>query len=338
MFKRKQTITPPAAAENSEPEMIVHNMPAMNQASRSVSNQSAASSATSSVGLNYDPAPSRRNFKTVGLVIMAAGIIFIGALVYVSYIFIIKPAAQQTPAAVTPAASSSQVVATATPVITMPVVATTTDLATMTPEALNLATSTATSTDLTGLGATSTAQIDSDSDGLNDLEEAVLGTSATSSDTNNNSYSDFIEVLNNHNPLGSGTLSADANLAIYTNKTIGYTVLYPKAWPQQSLNNDATIIFTAPDNSLLQISAQSNTNQADILTWYESINPNVTVSSDQVQSAATWDGLMSQDQQNFYLTDKKHQNVYEISYIPAVTGDIVYPSIFKMMINSLVIK
>jgi hypothetical protein len=232
-------------------------------------------------------------------------------------------------------------VATTAPAITAPV-ATTTDT-TPAPVAVDLATTTATTTATSTLSTDNrasniSAPADTDGDGLNDLEEAVLGTSATSSDTNHNSYTDLVEVLNNHNPLGAGLLSADPNLATYADKTVGYTILYPKAWPTQSVNNDATIIFTAPDNSLIQVSMQSNTTQADILTWYEGLFPNVTVGYDQIQSTATWDGIMGADNLNFYLTDKKHANVLVVSYIPAVTGNITYPNIFKMMINSLVIK
>ena len=179
--------------------------------------------------------------------------------------------------------------------------------------------------------------IDSDRDGLNDNEEILLGTNANSSDSNGNSYSDLTEVNNNYNPAGSGRLIANSNLAKYTSSVIGYEILYPKSWTLKSLNNDATVIFTMPDDSLIQISVQDNPDHAGILSWYEDSFPGVTVAYDKLKSTDSWDGVMGEDNLNFYLTDKKHDNIFVISYIPAVGNYIAYPKVFELMINSFLI-
>jgi hypothetical protein len=334
MFKRKKkNEESQVLTDQLNQDLIVHNMPALSRLSGIFADKSSVPSSPVSP---ESVTGAKKNFKIVGLIIMAGGLVFIGLLVYLSYIFIIKPAALQNQpvAAVSPAPVSQT--ATATPVIS-PIVATTTDLATVTPVAIDLATTTATSTVDFG-GAATSSVIDSDQDGLNDLEEAILGTAATSTDSDNDGYSDYAEVISGYNPLGAGKISADANLAAYTNKTFNFSILYSKTWPTQSLNQDAATIFTAPDNSLIQVTVQDNPNQSNILTWYEQNFPQSTVTYDKVRSTYSWEGIMGDDGLNFYLTDKNFKHIFVISYISAADGRVAYPTIFQLMINSLFIK
>lgn len=347
MFKKNLATTKTNPLdEQLNSELIVHNMPVVAAASRPATG--------STGGMNFQPGlaapePPRSNFKMVGALIMVGGLVVIAALVYFSYIFIIKPAAPSPAPAVGPAATApAPLPATSSAPALVPPVAVTppSQLATVTPSDLGLTASTSSSTAATSSpesngSATSTSPMvypDTDQDGLNNLEEAVLGTSATSSDTNNNGYPDLVEIMHDHNPIGTGPLSADANLATYTSATGTYSVIYPKDWPLEEVNDQTTVIFTAPDNSLIQISYQVDTNNADILTWYESLFPQATVSYSQVQNAATWDGIMGADNLNFYLADKAHKRILVFTYIPATPGAVAYPNIFKMMINSLVFK
>jgi len=264
-----------------------------------------------------------------------------------SYIFIIKPAANSklSPASVVNAPTSS--ISTTTDVSNSateiaPIIldnATTTALATTTAMILDLATST-TSTTIDNNQTTTEAAplIDSDNDGLNDEEEAVFGTNPNLADTNNNTYNDLTEILNNYNPIGSGKLSVDPALTVFVSKILGYSVLAPKNWPVKSLNNDNTVLFNAPDDSLIQISLQDNTSKQSILSWYNDAFPDDSVTYDRLKSTATWDGVMAADGFNFYLTDKKRKSVFIISYIPAVDSRVAYPTVFKMIIDSLTLK
>lgn len=334
--KKEAPVTEGEAAATANPDLIIHNMPSHSRLSGASSN----SQALSSGGFALPPAP-RRNFQMVGLIIIAASFIFISGLAYFSYVFIIKPAANNNQEIVnTPAVVSSP--ATTTPAAPISPVSEvpTNDLSVVAPAAVDLATSSAaaTSTGIVVTGTTLPPLVDSDNDGLNDEEEMILGTAATSSDTNANTYSDLTEINNNYNPTGAGRLAAAASLAQYTDPNLGYRLLYPKNWPVQSANNGATIIFAAPDESLIQIYAQDNPEKAGILSWYEESFPGATPSYDKLKSAATWDGIISEDKLNFYLTDKKHDNILVVSYVPAVTGRIAYPNIFQLMFNSLLLK
>ena len=284
----------------------------------------------------------KNNFKIVGLIIIIGGLIFISGLVYLSYVYIIKPQIKTTVDVPTKATSSKDKI-----IDTLPATSTeqvndvedniTSEVSPTVIEIINLNASSTTGSEI--LSNTNLLPlIDSDSDGLNDEEEAVLGTNADLSDTNNNTYMDSVEINNNYDPVGSGKLSGNANLTKQINSTYGYELLFPKNWIPQLLNSDSTLTFTALDNSIIQISVQENTDKQSILAWYGNAFPDVTVTYDKLKSNDNWDGIMGDNNLNFYLTDKKRANIYVISYIAAVDGRVVYPSLYKLMINSFLIQ
>ncbi len=325
-------------------DLLVRNMPKFNRTIGAAYSVPATKENTQS-NLLADVGRAKHNFKMVGGIIIAGGLIFIGALVYLSYIYIIKPQTKNTTPVVatvvpkTNTASSTTETEATTSTIT---VATTSTIVEATSSAPELATSSASSTmneELTGKQNTNLPPlVDSDSDGLNDEEEVVFGTNPQLADSNNNSYPDLTEINNNYNPAGSGKMVDNANFTKYTNNTIGYSTIYPKTWTVRSLNDESTITFTAPDDSIIQISVQDNTDKQSILGWYSNSFSEATVTYDKLKTTDNWDGVMGDDGLNFYLTDKKHKNIYVISYIPAVDGRLVYPNVFKVMVNLFSIK
>jgi hypothetical protein len=326
-------------------DLVVRNMPNFNKANAYRPTPSINQLPEHSVLSNMSPV--KHNFKAVGLFIILGGVIFIGALAYASYVYVIKPQTNKnnTPV-VAPAPLKNSIVDTINevrPTTTEAIItASTSEVALATTSDANIASSSASSTmneELLGkTNVDAPPLLDSDSDGLSDEEELALGTNAQVADSNNNSYSDLTEVNNNYNPAGSGKLSANTNLSKYTNKTFAYEILAPKGWAVKSLNNDSTVTFTAPDDSIIQISVQDNSERQSILGWYGNSFPDITVTYDKLKTVDNWDGVMGEDSLNFYLTDKKRNNVYVISYIPAVDGRLAYTNIFKLMINSFLIK
>jgi hypothetical protein len=322
-------------------DLLVRNMPSSARLSGANLLPAAPAMKTSENVLTV-MAPKKNNHQIIGILIIAGGVILIGALVYLSYIYIIKP---QVSPNTTPAENKTII----PPVVNTPVattseetlVATTSTITTVTPT-VDFATSSASTTFAEEGNASSSLNlpplVDSDSDGLNDEEEAVLGTNLNLTDSNNNTYNDLVEINNNYNPVGTGKLSDDANLATYSNKIFGYSILYSKAWANSVLSNDAIVIFTAPDDSIIQISVQDNSDRQSLTDWFSSSFPDQILTPDKVKLTPTWEGAMGNDNLNFYLTDKNKKNIYIISYIPALTDRIVYPNIYKLMINSFLLK
>lgn len=336
--KEKQENTPESEVI-SQQDIIVHNMPSPARLGGSF----AGSPQAADGGFGLAPASQKQNFKAVGLVIIGLGVIFIGVLIYLSYRFIISPTAGNNPAN-QPAATEQKKTATTAPAIIPTVVPTTTSAVMTISTPSEIATSTVATSSLMAEessgqdGSNLPPLLDSDNDGLLDEEEVLLGTSATSTDSDGDKYTDSVELAKGYNPAGSGKLADNPNIAKYENKTFNYSILYPKSWTSKSLAADATVVFAAPDDSIIQVSVQDNPDKAGILSWYENSFPDTTATYDQLTNANGWDGIMGTDNLNFYLTDSKHDNIYVISYIPAVANRIAYPNIFKMMINSLVIK
>jgi len=344
MFSKKKKIEKESEETGSfNQDLIVHNMPKIQKLGESYS------SGVSTVGFigenkdghqNYvgDQTKPVSNFKTIGLVIMFSGLVVIGGLFYVSYRFIVAPAANTNKDLNVTVISENQSAATTTPLNEPAIMASTTDLSTTTLAVLDQATSTVVGISEEVATSTSASLPDTDGDGLNDGEELLLGSSPTLADTDSDGYSDFAEVISGYNPAGSGKINNNDNLTDYTNQAFNYSVLYPKNWPLQSLNKDATVVFTTPDNSLIQISVQDNPDSAGIISWYEENFPDVTVNYDQVRNTYSWEGIMGENGLNFYLTDKKKTNIFVVSYISATADRLAYPDIFQLLINSLLIK
>lgn len=325
-------------------DLLVRNMPSANRLSATSLSSNQNLQKISSNVLSTVVKPENKH-QAVGIFIISGGVILIGALVYLSYVFIIKPQtkADIKPVAITqePAKSSVinvQMTTTSEEVMTAPV----SDVATVTPTSIDFVSSSSPTTmaeESTGRSDENLPPLlDSDQDGLLDEEEIVLGTGVDLEDSNGNDYSDLVEINNNYNPADTGELSSNINLNTYTNDNYYYQILYPKDWEFNLLSKDSVVVFNTPDDSLIQISVQENSDKQSILAWYSDAFPDDSMTYEKIKSMSTWEAIASSDNLNFYLTDKKKNNIYTISYIPAVSGRIAYPNIFKLMINSLLIN
>lgn len=346
MFKKKTDKNKPVEVRENivDPDLIVHNMP--NQTRLAGSSPAPVYNQVYSNNLSIVREKNNK-FKLVGALIIIGGLLLVSGLVYASYYFIIKPSiGKNVPAAGTQETSDKEKKAvpeiassTNTDLNTLSIKASTTVVVSDIVTPPDQLASTTLAEELAGLSNNNLPPlVDIDQDGLYDEEELVFGLNAAATDSDGDKYSDLEELDNKYNPAGSGKLADNSNLTEYFNLTANYQVLYPKNWLAKSLNDGYTVVFTAPDSSLIQISVQNNTDRQTILSWYENSFFGTILTYDKLKGADTWEGLMGEDGLNFYLTDKKRASIYVISYIPAIDDRIAYPNVFKMMIDSLVIK
>ncbi|HZJ41327.1 MAG TPA: thrombospondin type 3 repeat-containing protein [Candidatus Saccharimonadales bacterium] len=337
----KKTNVDEATVAKVNQELIVHNMPTRSFAKISPT-------ATISGSQFLTARNKKNNHQTVGIVIVSLGIIFVGVLIYLSYRFIIKPVAQApvvtAPSVVTQAPA---VVAPKTPPLVATSTASTTMVVEIEPSVIDLINNSDTAVSTTSTASSTIEEapiietpplLDTDFDGLSDDEEIALGTDSSLPDSDGDDYDDLSELGNSYNPSGSGKLSDSSYLTKYQNQTGKYEIYYPASWTLKSLNNDYAAIISAPDNSLMQISVQGNPSYQNISSWYGATFPTETISSDRLQKGTGWEGTMGEDGFNFYLTDNNRENIYIISYIPALSDRLAYPNIFKMIINSFQIN
>lgn len=309
------------------------------------------------------------NKKTtiIGAVIMIVGVLVMAAAVYLVYIFLINPKPPvTTPKTVTPApvattpttpvtkptpvaTTTAPVVATTTvpvvPPITTPI-ATTTVVTSTPPVAATSTPPIATSS--AAFSATSTlahdglppgtSVADADHDGLSDAEEVIFGTDPNKADTDGDGYPDGAEVLSLYDPAGPGKITANPHVAVYNDAAAKFSVAYPKIWQVQNLNNGQSIIFSAADNSFLEIVSMPDAGNMSVKDWYNSQFPDTPVTDADVVAKNGWQGIFHQDREIFYLVDAGKNNIYTISYVPAAESNPAFYHIFLMMINSFSLK
>ncbi|MFA7365035.1 MAG: thrombospondin type 3 repeat-containing protein [Patescibacteria group bacterium] len=175
---------------------------------------------------------------------------------------------------------------------------------------------------------------DSDGDGLNDLEEIILGTNLLSSDTDNDGFDDLTEVLNLYNPVGSGSILENGNISEYKNEIFSYSIFYPIAWEIKALSDSTSVNFFINQDSFVQVLVEENELKKDIVDWYfsrffEIVDDSLVLEVDGLE------GVLSPNKDSFYLTDG--DKVYSIFYSLSPRGP-EYPNIFRMMINSFKLR
>jgi hypothetical protein len=302
------------------------------------------------------PDKQKTKTKAVGAVIMIIGLIVMAAAVYLVYIFLINP--QKTVAPVTnnkPVAPAAPVVKTEEPVvpplepeIKEAPVATTSPVVVQVPATTSepiIPSTPATSTDAIVPTTTpsssvvpvepAAAIIDSDGDGLSDSEEALFGTNANLTDSDGDGFSDSAELENLYNPAGEGRLAVNLNIMQYKDDQKGYSVFRPAAWRVQNVGD--SVIFSAPDNSFVQIVYEANSEKKGILLWYNEQFSDASASLSDVIIKNGWEGLYHRDNRIVYLADLAKNAILTISYVPSQEGDMTYYNVFRTMVSSFAI-
>lgn len=316
-------------------DIAIHSMPAKSV----LANSSYASGSDGAPVVN----PESKH-KRIGLFIVIGSLVLVGGIIYAAYTFMIKPAATTKPLAQNPnipKINSNPVnnAVTPDPIVTeIPTNITDANLATITTE---VATSSASSSLVfqgeENIIASSTQPIvDSDGDAINDLEEVILGSNPNLDDTDADGFSDLAELQAGYDPTSTGKLEANSNLAKYS--VAKYEILYPKIWALKPLATDEAVIFTAADESFIQLSVQKNTKAQSIAAWYKEEFAVLDIPEAQLISPDWGNGVMSDDGLTAYFTDNQKANIYVLAYTPLDEKNLAYPNIFRLMLNSLQAK
>lgn len=279
--------------------------------------------------------------KKTGLFIFAAGglffLLFAGGL---AYYFLVMP---KNVGKVAVDNSKKEIVATTTeesnPVNlandgAVEEISTTTATTTIEQEPIEVATSTV-------VIAAPTFAADSDGDGLSDVEEALFGTDSNSVDSDSDSYSDFAELDLGYNPAGAGRLIDNPNFAKYEN--VNFSLIYPISWPFKVLAEDS-VLFTSPDNQLIQVGIQQNLTNQTITDWYQSqfaveqVPVAQIVEQRDIAGNSLWMGVTSPDGFTVYLATEAKDKIYTVNYNTGANNVSSFGKLFKVMTSSLRIK
>jgi hypothetical protein len=182
--------------------------------------------------------------------------------------------------------------------------------------------------------------LDTDGDGLTDVEEIIFGTSPTNPDTDGDSYRDGAEVIAGFNPtVGGGSKLGDSPFIISLTANFNdndYSVLYPKEWQSSLINASSQILITASTGEIFRITIRENQMKLPMMSWYLQENPGVPVSqlrlTDNLQGSLS--GIYSPDGLMAYLTDANREKMYVFEYVVGRQAEIKYPTIFSMIIRT----
>lgn len=179
---------------------------------------------------------------------------------------------------------------------------------------------------------------DTDSDGLTDIEEILLGTSSTTPDTDSDGYFDGFELINLYNPAGGGKLTANSYISLYENKTFAYELFYPSVWQTSVNGGDDSLMFKSGDNQFIQVIVQPNTNKQTLDDWYLEQLDFLAVETENRLSGANWQGIKTADGLTIYIIDKKQSYIFSLTYNPGGADILEYFNIFQMIIKSFNLK
>lgn len=165
------------------------------------------------------------------------------------------------------------------------------------------------------------AGLDTDSDGLTDVEERLFGTNVNAPDTDNDSFLDGNELFHLYNPggLSPGRLAETPLTKLYSHPTLQYSLLAPTAWVAQE----------QPDQSVVwALSSGEN--------FTMSVVPSA-IAPEAAGSAFQTKGGYASAQTGNRLTTSIPQgaNVYVFKYDLGPAPSIEYRQTYMMMLNSL---
>lgn len=181
--------------------------------------------------------------------------------------------------------------------------------------------------------------VDSDSDGLTDVEEnTIYRSNPYSPDTDGDKFLDGNEVFHLYSPIAvtPATLMDSGLVQTYQNQNFGYSLWYPASWVAVPKDTETREVdFTAPSGESIIVTVISNSDNKSLQDWYLANIPNAKPDDIKpIDTKAGQSGIQSEDRLTAYFS--KDGNIFEIKYNLGSQCTIEFRSTFGMMVRSLV--
>ena len=183
------------------------------------------------------------------------------------------------------------------------------------------------------------SSLDSDGDGLTDVEEDLYGTDPNNPDSDGDGFFDGEELIGGYDPTtGNGALLEDSGLVEkYSNSIFNYEILYPSPWT--ALPTDQSfreVIFQSETDEYIQVSIEDNPGQMDLISWYLTLSPLTNVTLLTLENTQKGhEALLSPDLSTYYIkTQARADKVYVIDYYASNRTNANFLTTLKMMVNS----
>jgi len=183
---------------------------------------------------------------------------------------------------------------------------------------------------------------DADRDGLTDLEEALIGTSASSPDSDVDGYLDSEEIINGYNPAVSSSSNNPYRLSeasfiteLITNfSNNNFKTFYIKGWSISLIESLYEVRIITGTGEMIKISIIDNPDQVSAANWYLINHPQITLSQLGNVEFGNFKGVRAPNSLMVYLTDQTRNKIYAFEYDLDTSLEFRYPSMFEMIIRN----
>lgn len=175
---------------------------------------------------------------------------------------------------------------------------------------------------------------DGDKDGLSDLEELLLGSSANSLDTDGDSYPDHIEVAGLYDPTSTGLLKDSVHIEVFENKTYLYSVFTSSVWTVETVHGYESLLIPLGQDQFFQIIANESDEFSTINDWYKEIFDVFELNPKQLYKNGDWEGVYSETGLTVYMKHPSKNYIITFNYELGSDNTLYYKNMFDMMLAS----
>lgn len=178
--------------------------------------------------------------------------------------------------------------------------------------------------------------LDSDSDGLTDVEEPLYGTDARNPDADSDGFLDGNEVFHLYNPAAKSPVRLlDSGLVKLFSAPVGWSLLVPMNWTAGlDIPDGSQASMTSGRGEVVTLRIEDNPTGASLADWYSARTPGESASS--VRAFLTKSGLQGISAGDRLETAFAWGNkVFTVKYGTGGQPFINYRTTFEMMLNSL---
>lgn len=183
------------------------------------------------------------------------------------------------------------------------------------------------------------AGLDSDSDGITDLEEGLYGTNPNNPDTDGDGFLDGNEVYNLYNPNGRApSRLIDSGKLKVIEGSIGWSLYAFNPWTVTlGATDGSTATIATGQGETFKLSVEDNPDKLTVVNWYLAKHP--TVKAEQLlqyRSKKGYEGIISPDTLSTYIPwgTKIFVFTYDLDGQPFIN----YRTTYYMTLNSLILK
>ncbi len=188
--------------------------------------------------------------------------------------------------------------------------------------------------------------VDTDQDGLTDLEEQLFATSPAVPDTDQDGFLDGSELLNLYDPASPrALLEISPQIKIARNDSRGFQFYIPVSWTASKQTPDGRLFTVLPDSGDQQFSFSTydNPDRLSAVQWYQANNPGADLNQFvNFSNEAGWVGIQSRDSRLIIATFGEsgagaRAFIFVMHYDTGASNVLEYASVWQMMANSVTV-